>query len=553
MIEKKFNKIERLKQTMHLSEYAKRLETLNWYEIDESDRFYLKNFGIYNIKLQPDSFMLRIRIDGGRISSEKLEQIAGIVEKYSLKLLLTARAQLELHDISPDRVYEIYTHLKTCNISTSQTLTDNFRAIVTDPYDGKSLDSHIECYPMIEKINQLIIDNPYWTGTLPRKFNTSIIGRETPLVNPWSNDLLFALAKKENVTGFNIYLGGKNAKVAQSADIFVVPEDVLKVFEAVAETYHQYGLRGSRSKIRLFHLIEKEGMAQLRSWIENSFGKSLATEGTLWMQSSHYTRETPLKEGGSASIYSGRYGDSSSNELYEILSHAKEEGAEIRLGIDQSFHLLAAEEKVSHSLEPTSLITACAGARYCPLSLWDIKEDVHLFPMEKFAKHNISIGFSGCLKGCGRHYFTDIGLIGLRTNLYGTTEKALRIFVGAVESPEVMPSRMLYYSVPLRKITQLFDVILDDFERSTFSDFETFSYTVLNRHDIEFLQLWYISRQLYVIDETMFTLFFSPSEVELNETKIFGYLKKITEHSEYEVYAMLTRELSHLLWDQQEL
>ena len=200
-----------------------------------------------------------------------------------------------------------------------------------------------------------------------------------------------------------------------------------------------------------------------------------------------------------------------------------------------------------------SLITACAGARYCPLSLWDVKEDVHLLPLDKLKKHNISLGFSGCLKGCGRHYFTDVGLIGLRTNLYGETEKALRVFVGAVESPEVMPSRMLYYSVPLRKITQLFDVILDDFERSTLNDFETFSYTVLNRHNIEFLQLWYIARQLYVIDETMFTLFFSTSEVEFNEAKIFTNLKKITKESTHEVYAMLTRELSHLLWDQQEL
>ena len=497
--------------------------------------------------------MLRLRIDGGRISYAKLEQIAEIVEKYSLKLLLTSRAQLELHDITPDKIYEIYTHLKTCNISTSQTLTDNFRAIVTDPYDGEALDSRIDCYPLIEKINQLIIDNPYWTGTIPRKFNTAIIGREKPLVNPWSNDLLFALAKKENVLGFNIYLGGKNAKVAQDVDIFVAPEYVLKLFEAVAETYQQHGLRGSRSKIRLFHLIEKEGMAQIRVWVEKSFGRLLQTAGTLLMQSSHYQSETALKEGGIAFVYPGRYGESSSNELAALLSQAREQGTEIRLGIDQNFHLLGGEENVSPPLEEMSLITACAGARYCPLSLWDIKENVHLLPMDKLKKHNISLGFSGCLKGCGRHYFTNMGLIGLRTNLYGATEKALRVFMGAVETPEVTPSRMLYYSVPLRKITELFNVIIDDFERSTLDDFETFSYKILNQHDIEFLQLWYIARQLYVMDASIFTLFFSTSEVEINEAKIFDYLKELTKESEHEVYAMLTRELSHRLWDQQEL
>ena len=68
------------------------------------------------------------------------------------------------------------------------------------------------------------------------------------------------------------------------------PTDVLKLFEAVAETYQQHGLRGSRSKVRLFHLIEKEGMEQLRVWIEDFFGKSLESAGTLLMQSSHYQR-----------------------------------------------------------------------------------------------------------------------------------------------------------------------------------------------------------------------------------------------------------------------
>ena len=76
---------------------------------------------------------------------------------------------------------------------------------------------------------------------------------------------------------------------------------------------------------------------------------------------------------------------------------------------------------------------------------------------------------------------------------------------------------------------------------------------ILNQHDIEFLQLWYIARQLYVIDASMFTLFFSTSEVETNEAKIFAYLKQLTKESGHEVYAMLTRELSHRLWDQQEL
>ena len=550
MVEKKFNKIERLKQTLHPGEYTKKLQTLNWHEIDESDRFYLKNFGIYNIKLRPDSFMLRVRIDGGLISYAKLEQIAGIVEKYSLKLLLTSRAQLELHGISPNNVYEIYTYLKSCNISTSQTLTDNFRAIVSDPYDGKALDSHIECYPIIKKINQLIIDNPKWIGMIPRKFNTALIGRERPLVNPWGNDLLFALAKKEGRVGFNVYLGGKNSEVAKSANIFVLPKDVLKLFEAVALTYHEHGLRGSRSKTRMFHLIENAGMDQVRIWIEEKLGLELESAGELQMRASEYRSKTVLKSSTLGAIYTTRYGESSVDELREMLVLAKQYQAEIRLGADQNFHLIPSSESIVSPAKAETLLTACAGSRYCPLSLWDIKQDMSELPIEDLKTYQISMGFSGCLKGCGRHYHSDIGLIGLRTNLYGETEKAFRIFLGATQSPVAVPSRMLYYSVPLRCSQSLFDVILEDFKLSGYTSFANFSHEILNRYEIELLQLWYLFRQSYTSESLLLLNLFLDTSEGTKNIELFTEIKALADQKEVMEYNELTRILSHQLWDQ---
>ncbi len=550
MVEKKFNKIERLKQTLHPGEYTKKLQTLNWHEIDESDRFYLKNFGIYNIKLRPDSFMLRVRIDGGLISYAKLEQIAGIVEKYSLKLLLTSRAQLELHGISPNNVYEIYTYLKSCNISTSQTLTDNFRAIVSDPYDGKALDSHIECYPIIKKINQLIIDNPKWIGMIPRKFNTALIGRERPLVNPWGNDLLFALAKKEERVGFNVYLGGKNSEVAKSANIFVLPKDVLKLFEAVALTYHEHGLRGSRSKTRMFHLIENAGMDQVRIWIEEKLGLELESAGELQMRASEYRSKTVLKSSTLGAIYTTRYGESSVDELREMLVLAKQYQAEIRLGADQNFHLIPSSESIVSPAKAETLLTACAGSRYCPLSLWDIKQDMSELPIEDLKTYQISMGFSGCLKGCGRHYHSDIGLIGLRTNLYGETEKAFRIFLGATQSPVAVPSRMLYYSVPLRCSQSLFDVILEDFKLSGYTSFANFSHEILNRYEIELLQLWYLFRQSYTSESLLLLNLFLDTSEGTKNIELFTEIKALADQKEVMEYNELTRILSHQLWDQ---
>ena len=550
MSDVKLNKIERLKHQRQASEYRSELAEVEWKNVDEETRFYLKNFGIYNIKLRPEIFMIRLRIDGGRMTLKTLKKIAEIAEQYRLKIILTARAQIELHDLKAENVYTVYQDLQSAHIETAQTLTDNFRAIVCDPYDGVAEDSFITCFPIISEIRQMILNDPAWMGTIPRKFNTALIGRERPLVNPWGNDLLFALAKKEGRYGFNVYLGGKNSEVAKTADIFVLPEDVVKLFEAVALVYHEHGLRGSRSKTRLFHLIENRGMEQVRMWIVNVYGRILENAGELQMGSSEYSAETPLKNSALGSIYVTRYGESSVDELREILAFAEEHQAEIRLGADQNFHLLLSKENQVFHTDAETLLTACAGSRYCPLSLWDIKEDMSELPIDDFTKYHISLGFSGCLKGCGRHYHTDIGLIGLRTNLYGETEKAFRIFLGATQFPVAVPSRMLYYSVPLRCADALFSVIFEDFKESGYDAFSDFSHVVLNRYDIELLQLWYLFRQLYTQESRQLLKMFLDTSADIHSMDLFYEIKTLTEHQECTEYSDLSRIMSYQLWDQ---
>jgi ferredoxin-nitrite reductase len=195
-------------------------------------------------------------------------------------------------------------------------------------------------------------------------------------------------------------------------------------------------------------------------------------------------------------------------------------------------------------------LTACAGSRYCPLSLWDIKEDMSELPIDDFKTHQISLGFSGCLKGCGRHYHSDIGLIGLRTNLYGETEKAFRIFLGATQSPVAVSSRMLYYSVPLRCSQSLFDVILEDFKLSRYTSFASFSHAVLNRYEIEFLQLWYLFRQSNTAESLLLLNLFLNTSERTKSIELFTEIRRVTDQKEIIAYNELTKILSHQLWDQ---
>ncbi|WP_457605774.1 hypothetical protein [Nitratifractor sp.] len=569
----KRNKIERLKEQLPPARFLERIENLDWNSVTEEERFYLKNFGIYNIKLRPDRWMIRLRIDGGRLEASDALQISRLAGESGATPLLTARSQIELHGLRPEQVYSLWRALTDAGFSTYQTLTDNFRALVTDPLSDCAPDARIDTFPLLEAIRKRFYAWPEWIGTLPRKFNTAIVGRETPSFNPWSNDLLFALARREDAWGFNLYLGGKNSETARSADLFCLPDQTADLFEAVARTYRSHGPRGSRSKTRLFHLIEEVGMKQVREWIFQEYGSQLPPSGELVMQSSTLNRDhlLPIER-------QSRYGEISISELEKAAWKAKEKSLQLRLTPHQELWLLSSEELRAKSEEPESQtlpiqnpkskiqnpsnsssilhppstspgsVTACAGSRYCPLSLWDIKGDLEGLPVERLAKLEISLGFSGCLKGCGRHYHSDLGLIGLRTNLYGETEPAARVFLGALEAPEPAPARMLYYSVPLRMLEQLIHTILDDYERSGEESFESFSRNVLSRFEIETLQLWYILRQLYELPRESFDAFFDGEETML--LKSFESLDGLTLHEE--LYETI-REQSHLLWDNEQV
>jgi len=148
----KLNKIEKLKLQKSPCDYYATIESLNPSSITEADRFYLKNFGIYNNKQRPEEWMVRIRIPAGRIDYPGLRLIHTLAKLYEARLLLTARAQMELHRLSFRDALACHKELEEGGLSTFGVLTDNFRNIVTDPLDGVAKESIFAVYPLIEKM-----------------------------------------------------------------------------------------------------------------------------------------------------------------------------------------------------------------------------------------------------------------------------------------------------------------------------------------------------------------------------------------------------------------
>jgi len=501
-LQMKYNKIERLKSECTPYDFLERLSALDMENLSESDRFYLKNYGIYNIKLMPEKFMLRIRVAGGRIKCGSLSAVVTIAKIYGLEVLFTARAQIELHGLTAFNVLEVWQKLQKENITTLQTLTDNFRNIVTDPYDGAAKESCIEVYALIGQMQALFLNKAEWMGMLPRKFNAAICGTAVTSVHFFGNDLYFILAKQKDVWGFNLYLGGKNSEMAQPSGLFVLPHEVPAMFEAVAKAYRACGLRGSRAKTRLFYLLEEIGMRAFVEKIILFYPHDIRAEGSVEHKKGQPSNVQVLKDGTYGLCCQTRFGKIDIGLLEEIVAYVKTHELQLRLGVDQNIYLLGMKEKAFpfKSVPCASHITACAGSSYCALSLWDIKSETAYLPLEKIEAHNIQVGFSGCLKGCGRHHHSDIGLVGLRTNLFGETQKAARVFLGGEYTGGKATARLLFYAVPLPHLTRLIEVIIEEFETSGEKDFERFSQCFLNLHSSNFVTLWFLAK-LYLDEE----------------------------------------------------
>ena len=538
------NKIERLKATCPPYDFKQCLFALDLTALSEEDRFYLKNYGIYNSKLSSDRFMLRIRLLGGRVSVDALEALADMMKQFNLEMILTARAQIELHGLVASNVWEVWQRLEAEGLTTLQTLTDNFRNIVCDPYDGLTPHSPITVYPLMEQMQKLFLDQREWMGMLPRKFNTAICGTTHTPYHFYSNDLLFAIAQKEQQWGFNLYLGGKNSEVAQDADIFVAPHEVVALFEAVAKAYVRYGLRGTRAKTRLFHLLEAKGMAWFRTKVALLYGKPLQSAGTLQHTKVPFGRCTPLKQ-GYGHVVESYFGSVSLAQLERVVAYANDHTCTVRIGIDQNLHLVGVSTPKTPfpKQEGASHITACAGSRYCALSLWDIKAETAYLPLQKIEAHQIQVGFSGCLKGCGRHHHCDIGLVGLRTNAFGPTQKAARLFLGGEYSRGKAPARLIFPSVPLKHLRGLLDVIIETYLKSGAADFECFSRDYLNGHTPYFVMLWFVA-QCYLKTP--------PPLTKESEAVLYERLKACEDFPKdegEEPYIDAIKTMTHALWD----
>jgi len=493
-MEKKLNKRERYKAQLRPIDYYKDFETIDFDSLNDADRYYLQDFGIFTTDFLEGEYTVRIRIPGGRLTCEQFEAIADIVSEFDLTIILTARAGIQLHDVESDDLLEIHERINNLGVSTWQSFGDNVRNIVTDPYDGRGKYAKIEVQPLINQMQDYILKNPRYVGMLPRRVSIGISGNTADVVSFFANDIYFGLANKDGELGFNVYMGGKNTEVARAIDIFLKEDEVFDFFKAFIEAFYLHGSRYSRAKTRIFHMLEDIGVDGMRAHIKNEYKKDFVSAGELILEKEKFEEFHELKDGSFGFCYQTDFSRLKADEIKELSDYANKHNAEVRFGIDQNVYILGLKEKTTSLKSPaiSQTILACAG-NLCPYAVWSIKDETSYIPLELINKHQITVGFSGCAKGCGRHRHTDIGLIGLKTNNFGPVDGGARVFLGALHSDGQTVGRELFSMVPFVHLNDTLECIIKLFELSKYKVFEEWAEEVLQNYSERFLSLWILS------------------------------------------------------------
>jgi len=490
------NSIEKQKLNLKPIDYFKEIATLHLDSVGNGDRFYLQDFGFYNNELTDDEYMLRLRFPGGRISNQNLLDIAQIATEHNLDIILTARSGIQLHGLEEDNIIEIFDKVNELGMFSWQTFGDNVRNITTDVFDGKGKYNKIEVYPLIEQMQEFILKVPEYVGLLPRRFSTGISGSTANGYTFFPSDLYFALAKKDDAYGFNVYLGGKNTEIAQDADIFLNIDEVVDFFKAVVISFNKHGLRQDRDCNRLFHLIDYIGIEKFKSYIKAEYKKDFISKGTLDLEKVGFEEFEELKDGTFSFCYHTKFAKITPKEIEDIANLAIKNNYEVRIGTDQQLYIFGLENKsfaLSHDNDNRTILS-CAGSEYCPFSYWNIKDETEFLPLKRIEEHKIMVGFSGCFRGCAKHQHSDMGLVGLRSSMYGKSQKTARLYLGAQYTFGTEVAKLVFSAIPLTKLDELLNLIIDEFINSIYDDFEKFSLNILNNLSANFIALWFLAK-----------------------------------------------------------
>jgi len=405
-------------------------------------------------------FMLRVRIDGGQLSSEQLRVISDISVRYARGTAdVTDRQNIQLHWIEIESVPAIWEALEAVGLSTTEACGDTPRVIMGCPLAGLDSDELIDATPEIAAVADRFIGDPSLSN-LPRKFKSSISGCAAQCTHHEINDVAFAAVRHPETgeVGYDLWVGGglsTNPMLAKRLGAFVPAGQVPEVWAAVAAVFRDYGYRRLRHRARIKFLIADWGPQKFREVMEKEYLGYALADGPAPVNTGGAMRDHvgvhPQRDGLNYVGFAPRVGRLDGEVLAAIAALADRYGSgRVRTTAEQKMVILdvprSSVDALVAELDALGLparpsvfrrhTMACTGIEFCKLAIVETKARAMTLIDELERRLPgfdvpVTINVNGCPNSCARIQVADIGLKGsLVTDEHGQQVEGFQIHLG---------------------------------------------------------------------------------------------------------------------------
>ncbi|MFI9719922.1 nitrite/sulfite reductase [Streptomyces sp. NPDC052396] len=391
-------------------------------------------------ELDDEFFMLRVRIDGGRLTTAQLRVIGEVSQEFARGTAdITDRQNIQYHWIRIEDVPEIWRRLEAVGLSTTEACGDTPRVILGSPVAGIAEDEIIDGTWAIEEIHRRFIGNPEFSN-LPRKFKSAVSGSPLLDVAHEINDVAFVgVRHPEHGPGFDLWVGGglsTNPRLGVRLGAWVPLAEVPEVFGAVIGVFRDYGYRRLRNRARLKFLVADWGTERFRRVLEEEYlGRALLDGPAPEQPAERWRDHVGVHRQRDGRYYIGfapRVGRVDGATLTKIAELAEQHGSgRLRTTAEQKMialdvppeqvdSLVAGLEALDLRVTPSPFrrgTMACTGIEFCKLAIVGTKARGASLIDELERRlpdfdEPLTININGCPNACARIQVADIGLKG---------------------------------------------------------------------------------------------------------------------------------------------
>lgn len=419
------------------------------------DQFMFRHFGIFNVEPNSQGYMCRLRIPSCIMRGDQLMAMGDLSEEVAGGFAhVTTRGNLQLREIAPNRVLELFAGLYDMGLSCKGSGADSARNITASPLAGFDPYELIDLHRYGIKLSHSILNNRDLQG-LPRKFNISFDNGGSISCVSDTNDIGFlAVDVQENLAEVEpgiycrVLLGGITGHLdfARDTGIVCLPEHTPEISVAMLRVYIEHADRTNRKKARLKYVLDKHGF----DWFIARTQEKLDSTGNgvklIPLSCEYDAPRVKINRQGHIGVHPQKQdglnyvgvalevGKLLPEQMRGVGQIAQKYGKnDIRLTVWQNLlipHISDADiavvikeiEALGLSVNASSFAAgaiACTGRWGCKFAGAYTKQDATRLVKHLEQKYQldqpINIHLTGCHHTCAQHYIGDIGMIGAAT------------------------------------------------------------------------------------------------------------------------------------------